>query len=321
MAAIANTFQTFQAKGIREDLSNIIYNIDPSETPFMTNAGRGTVKNTFAEWQTDGLAAPDTSNAQIEGDDVTTFGAVAPTVRIGNYTQISRKTLLIAGTEEVVDKAGRKSETSYQLAKLGKELRLDMESILLSNQAAAAGSSTTPRKLGSLLAFIHTNVSEDAGGTNAPALAAGAPTVTRVDSATTRAFTEALLKPVLQQGWTNGANFKMLMVGPANKVAASAFTGNATKTFYTDKVDDIAIIAASDVYVSDFGKLMIVPSRLQRARDAFLFDFGFVSVDYLRPFAQEPLAKTGDAEKRMMLVEYTLRVKNEKALGLIADLS
>jgi len=158
MSAIANTFQTYDAKGIREDLSDIIYNISPTETPFMANAGRGKASNTLFEWQTDSLANTNTSNAQLEGDDVSSFDAVSPTVRLGNYTQISRKTVVIAGTEEVVNKAGRKSELAYQLAKKGKELKRDMEAICLANQGAAAGNDTTARVTGSILAFIKTNV-------------------------------------------------------------------------------------------------------------------------------------------------------------------
>ena len=126
MAAITNTYTRFDAKGVREDLSNVIYQISPEETPFMSNVGRENVSNTFFEWQTDDLAAASTTNAQIEGDDITSFTAVTATVRLGNYTQISRKDVIIAGTLEAVDKAGRRSELSYQMAKKSAEIKRDM---------------------------------------------------------------------------------------------------------------------------------------------------------------------------------------------------
>jgi len=166
MAAITNTYTRFDAKGVREDLSNVIYQISPEETPFMSNVGRENVTNTFFEWQTDDLAAAITTNAQIEGDDITSFTAATATVRLGNYTQISRKDVIISGTLESVDKAGRRSELSYQMAKKSAEIKRDMESTMLANQAATAGSTSAARKTGALLAFLKTNTNEGTGGSD-----------------------------------------------------------------------------------------------------------------------------------------------------------
>ena len=144
MAQPTNTFDTYDAIGIREDLQDVIYSISPTETPFMSSAAREQVKNTFHEWQTDALAAAVTNNAVIEGDDAT-LDAASATSRIGNYTQIMDKTVVITGTQESVDKAGRASELAYQIAKKSKELKRDIESTLLTNQARAAGNSSTAR--------------------------------------------------------------------------------------------------------------------------------------------------------------------------------
>lgn len=321
MSAIANTAKTYDLKGIREDLSDVIYNIAPDDTPFMSNAGRESAKQTFFEWQTDTLAAPDTTNAQLEGDDVQSFDAVVPTVRIGNYAQISRETLILSDTSEVVDKAGRKSELAYQLANKGKHLKTSMEAILLSNQGAVSGGSTTPRKTGSLLAFIKTNVNMSSGATpGANPTYTNVPTGTRTDG-TTRPFTEVILKDVIQKGYSAGAHLKTIMVGPAIKQTISGFSGIATKTYQQTAAKTAAIIGAADVYVSDFGTLTVVPSRFMRSRDVLFLDWDFVSVSYLRPFKTVPLAKTGDAEKRMLIVEYGLKVKNEAGLGIAADVS
>lgn len=324
MSQTANTFDTFAAKGIRESLSNVIYNISPEETPFMSNIGRENVKNTYFEWQTDSLAAASTTNAQIEGDDVSSFDSTSATTRVGNYTQISNKTVLISGTLEAVDKAGRRSELAYQLAKRSAEIKRDMESTMLTNQAASAGSagvSTALRKTGSLLAFLKTNTDKGTGG--ADPVYTSSPNATRTDAtaANLRTFTEAILKTVIQKVWASGGSPKLLMVGPVNKARVSGFTGIAEIRREVTGNRQATIIGAADVYVSDFGSVSVVPNRFQRERDAFVLDPEYAAVSYLRPFQTVELAKTGDAEKRLITVEYGLKVNTEAAHGLAADLT
>lgn len=324
MSQTANTFDTFAAKGIRESLSNVIYNISPEETPFMSNIGRENVKNTYFEWQTDSLAAASTTNAQVEGDDVSSFDSTSATTRVGNYTQISNKTVLISGTLEAVDKAGRRSELAYQLAKRSAEIKRDMESTMLTNQAASAGSagvSTALRKTGSLLAFLKTNTDKGTGG--ADPVYTSSPNATRTDAtaANLRTFTEAILKTVIQKVWASGGSPKLLMVGPVNKARVSGFTGIAEIRREVTGNRQATIIGAADVYVSDFGSVSVVPNRFQRERDAFVLDPEYAAVSYLRPFQTVELAKTGDAEKRLITVEYGLKVNTEAAHGLAADLT
>ena len=324
MSQTASTFDTFAAKGIRESLSNVIYNISPEETPFMSNIGRENVKNTFFEWQTDSLAAASTTNAQIEGDDVSAYDSTSATTRVGNYTQVSRKTLILSGTLESVDKAGRRSELAYQLAKRSAELKRDMESIMLTNQAASGGSagvSTALRKTGSLLAFLKTNTNKGSSGAD-PSYTTQ-PNATRTDAvaADLRTFTEVILKDVIQQVWTEGGTPKILMVGPVNKQRVSGFAGIAEIRKDAPGKGPATIIGAADVYVSDFGAVNVVPNRFQRERDAFVLDPEYAAVSFLRPFQTVELAKTGDAEKRMIVVEWGLKVNQEAAHGLAADLT
>src|SRR6478609_6341799 len=319
MTILSNTFTRFDAIGVREDLSDIIYNIDPTETPFMQNCKRGSADQTFYEWQTDSLAAAVTTNHQIEGDDLGTTGydAVTATVRLGNYTQISRKTLVISNTEEIVNKAGRKSEIAYQLAKKGRELRRDMEKDLLSNHGASAGSTSAARVTAALPAFLKTNISKDAGGVNP--VYTNIPTDVRTPGST-RALTEALVKTVIELCWENGANPRTLMVGGTNKQTISGFSGVVELTSI-QKAAPATIIGAADAYVSDFGTLAVVPNRFQAGLDCWVLDFDYLAINYLRPFRQFEMARTGDAEKRMMVVEYGLHVGNERAEGLVTDLT
>lgn len=321
MALVSGTATRYDMKGLREDLSDVIYNISPEETPFMSSAGKGPkASQTLVEWQTDSLAAVDTANAQLEGDDAS-YSTPAATVRVGNYCQISRKTLVLSGTLEAVDKAGRRSELAYQMAKRGAELKRDMENAFLQAQAGDAGGVGTARTLAGLNAWIKTNDSLGTSGAS-PTYTSGVPSAVRTDG-TQRAFTETILKEVIQAVWTQGGTPKTLMVGPFNKGVVSGFSGIATRNFDMSNVkpSPTAIIGAADVYVSNFGTLRVVPNRFQRERDAWVIDFDLVDVSYLRPFKTETLAKTGDAEKRMLLAEYTLRVKQEAGLGLCADLT
>jgi hypothetical protein len=323
MTAITNTYSRYDAKGIREDLANVIYNISPEDTPFTSNIGRGTASNTIYEWQVDELAAAVSNNAVVEGDDVTSFTAAVATDRLANYTQISRKDVLISGTLEKLDKAGRRSEIAYQLSKKGAELKRDIESSALANQAAVAGSMpSTARRTAGLPAFLRTNSNRSTGATPGadPTVSNGLVNAAATDG-TQRAFTETMLKDVIQKVWTEGGTPKMLMVGPGNKVVASTFTGIADIRFNLTAPKQAAIVGAADVYVSDFGQVSIVPNRFQRNRDAFVLDPEYCELTWLRPITQVELAKTGDAEKRMLIGEWGLKVKQQKALGVIADLS
>jgi len=317
MTIVASTFTTYSAKGIREDLSNVITNIAPEETPFQSNIGRETISNTLFEWQTDTLADA-AANAQLEGDDVGTFDSVTATVRLTNYAQISRKTIVLSNTEEVVNKAGRRSELAYQIAKRGSELKRDQEFIFLNGGIAVAGNTTTARVTASLGAFVKTNTDKQTNGTD-PSYST-LPNSARTDG-NVRTFTETILKNVIQKVWTAGGTPKILMVGPVNKQRVSGFSGIASSRFNIDGgAKPATLIGAVDIYVSDFGNVSTIANRFQRERDAWVLDPDYAKMVVLRPYQQVELAKTGDAEKRMLLIEYGLKITAENAHGLAADL-
>jgi len=312
------TYQTYTAIGQREDLSDVIYNISPTETPFLNSVGKAKANAIYHEWQTDSLASVNVSNAAVEGATASD-ATISPTTRVGNRTQISQKTIKISGTLDAVNKAGRKSEKAYQLAKASSEIKRDMEAILLSNQTAANGNATTARNLGGLQAWLASNTSNGSGGS------AGANGTTARTTGTDRAFTATLLNTVAQSAFTNGGSPTMLLVTPAQKVVASTFSGIATRYRDVPANQQAQIINAADVYVSDFGIIQIVPDRFIPNSDsddtAFLLDTEMAAVAYLRPFQTNELAQVGDADLTQLLVEYTLEVKNEAAHGIISDLT
>jgi hypothetical protein len=311
------TFETYGTKGIREDLADIIYNIAPTDTPFMSNVGKGSSAGTYHEWQTDDLTAA-ADNKVAEGVAAPAAESVA-TTRVGNYTQIASKTVSVTGSNEAADAAGRASQMAYQLAKKGMELKRDMEKTLVGTDKAqvAGAAGGTARELGSVTSWIGTNCSVGA-------TAGAAPTGDGTDIATSgdeRVLTDTLLNGVIEDVWQSGGNPSMIMCGAFQKSKITGFTGNtATSRKFTD-AEAKKFINAVDVYVSDYGELNVVPNRLMLTDTLLVLQPDMWSVDTYRDFQTKDLAVTGDFESKQLLVEYTLTSKNEAASGAIRDLT
>jgi hypothetical protein len=309
------TFTAHSAIGQREDLIDVIYDISPTETPIMSTLARTKATAVFHEWQSDSLTAATSANASVEGADGVS-ATISPTTRLGNYTQIVQKTIQVSGTLEAVNKAGRRSERAYQLAKASSELKRDMETIITANQGRDAGSSSSARKLGAILSWLKTNTSVGTSGTDPTTIGVS----TRSDGAT-RTFTEDLLKTVVAEVFDSGGSPTMLSVGSGLKQKVSSFAGIAAQRYMAPDNAPTTIIGAADVYLSDFGTLAVTPNRFQRTRDALILDPEYAALAYLRPFATNDLAKTGDSEKTQLLCEFTLEMRNEAAHGIVADLN
>lgn len=255
-----------------------------------------------------------TSNAALEGGDITVASSTA-TTRIGNYCQISTASVAVSGTQEVVDKAGRKSEMAYQIAKHGKELKRDIEAIVTRTQGQAAGDATTARTARALESWLSTNDNRGTGGADATAATAAPTDATAGDM---RTFTETILKDVVQKVYVSGGEPSILMVGPVNKQRVSDFTG---RTSTRQMVDENTILGAASIYASDFGDLKVIPNRFQRERTAFVLDPEYAAMAYLRGFQTKDMARIGDSDRKYMLAEWTLEMKNEAAHGVAADLT
>lgn len=305
MAAPTNTFLTTAAIGNREDLSDAIYRISPTQTPVLNMASKSKATNTLHEWQVQELATA-ADNAQVEGDNASAK-VVTATVRLTNRTQIATKTVVVSGTQQSMNPAGRKDELAYQLALASAEIKRDMEFGLTQNDVLA----TSPRKSRGLRGWVVDNVNNN-GGTLASYTAN-----TGYTAGTQRAFTEAQVKDVLQKIYTNGGEPDVIMMPPTAKQTFSGFTGNATRM---DKSEDAKLYASVEFYESDFGTLQAVPSRFMAVRDVFLLQADKMAVAYLRPFQTIELAKTGDAEQREIIVEYCLEVRAPKAHGAVYDI-
>ena len=317
MATPANTTSTYDAIGNREDLSDIIYDISPTTTPFISGIAHGTATATNHEWQTDSLATASPSNAVIEGEDATTTAAT-PTVRLGNITQISDKVPRVTRTQREVDSAGRGDEMDYQIMKMAKELKRDMESALLANNAKVTGSESVARELAGVESWLATNFDGGVG--------AVAPTGDGTDAntpGTNRAFAESQLKGILASIWDEGGEPDTIMVGSVIKQAMSGIVNGGTSGAAQRVVDGNAatVHTAIDIYVSDFGSLAVVPNRFQVQTSMLVLQMDMWSMASITEFQENPLAKTGDSDRVQLLSEYTLEARNEKSSGIITALT
>jgi hypothetical protein len=319
MAVETNTFFKYDAVGVREQLSDIIANISPRETPFMSNAKRGDLHDTYWSWQKDALASAVTTNQVLQGDNIGTHTPVVATVRTGNYTEIARKDYSIAGTTVAVKSAGGANTPGYIAAKLGAEIKRDMESSLLANKGAVAASTGVIPKTAGLAVFLRTNYDKDAGAT-IPDAYTTAPTDTWDLGGGTRAFTETITKNVLLQCYNSGADVSTIMVGAFNKQAFSTFSG-VVELMKQSGAGQATIIGAANVYVSDFGNLTVVPNRFQPASFAYFLDWSKARIMTLRPYKVEELAKNGDNKRFMMTTEYGLQIDTDAAFGIATNLT
>lgn len=312
-----SAFSTFAAVGNREDITDTIYRIDPTDTPFYSGVEKAKASAVNHEWQTQALRSV-AANAQLEGDDITAVSRT-PTVRLGNICQILYTSARVTGTQRVVDHAGRDDEMAYQEMLAGLELKRDIEYNLVGlSTAKVTGATTTARKFASVNAWITTNTDKGGGTAADPTAADG--TSARVDSATLSAFTEARLKNVIKKCFDAGGKPTVVMLNSFNKQQFSTFTGRGTPM---QDQGERKITAAVDVYESDFGRLKVTPNRFMRQRDAFVLQMDMWAVAPLpgRSMVSFPLAKTGDSDAKVILSEMTLESRNEKASGGVFDLT
>jgi hypothetical protein len=311
------THTTQTAVGEREDLADVIYRIDPDETPIFSALKKETSNGIFTEWQVQELAAASATNYVNEGANAT-FATPTATVRFGNYHQISVKDVAVSGTLEAVDKAGRDREMAYQRVLKSLELRRDIEKAI--GDTDVARDASDPRKSASLTCWM-TNGSVGSGGSFATG--DGTDTIT---GGTDRALTLALIEDGMQDAWTDGGAPKMLIGSAQNRANFSdlSATGNlVSNDVNMTQAKATTYVGSTSVYLTDFGTLDVAPSRFMGNDRMFLIDPDFASLCTLsgRNFAEKDIAATGDAEKMQLITEWSLKVQAPKAHAVIYDLN
>ncbi|PWB81568.1 MAG: head protein [Candidatus Methylomirabilota bacterium] len=313
MGQPTNTHSTYDAVGNREDLSDIIYDVSPTETPFLSSIPKTKATATKHEWLTRSLAAASATNFVIEGDDATTDAANA-NVRKYNYRAISDKVALVSGTQEAVDKAGMRSNMAREMEDKMKELKRDVEAALLENNASVVGTDTVASECAGVPTYLITNVSYDSGGT----LAAGTGADIYTDG-TARALQESYVEAALALAWTNGGNPTKGFLNAFQKRKFATFSGSSTKMSDGDKKK---VVNSVDFYIDPLGaEIQLVPCRQMPTDMIYFVDPEYMKVAMLRNFQSWDLAKTGDSVRKQILVEYTLEVCNEKAHAAVYDLT
>lgn len=333
MAIDTNTVQTFSRTNIREDLENLIYNVDPFQTPIMTRSRREKAQQRKHEWDTDIIPAQNTGNLQIEGDDVLQGADPQNDVaRLANYCGISRKVISLSETLQAVRAAGGTNTMGYQLLRNIKGLKIDIEGIITNNAIGVIGSGTTATIPGGIPVYMQRNV-----------IAAGSSTVTVatdpanvITLATGKAFaignlalavggtpsalTESDVDRMNLQVYTgSGKSIETFVVSATNKQIVSSFQGpGGTTRFVRPEGEGNTLNVAIDYYDHDFGKFEVMPDLfLAISSYCFGIRWDYLAMAFLRQFRTKPLAKTGDSDKKMVVVEYTPCVRNEHGLGLI----
>ncbi len=313
MALPSNTLATFESVGNREDLADIIYDITPTETPFLSSMAKTKMTATKHEWQIHALTAASGNNFVLEGDDATTDASTV-TTRVYNYRAISDKVARVTGTQEEINKAGRRSEMAFQMEARMKELKRDVETILLQNIASAVGSDAVVPKTAGLQAWVKTNTSI-AGDAVA---ATGDGTDIHTDG-TPRALQESFVETVLALAWDNGGSPTMGYLNSFQKRKFATFSGQSTRT---SNGDSKKVINSVDIYIDPLGnEVKLVPCRQCPTDAIFFVDPEHVKFATLRDFRTTDLAKTGDSMQKQIIVEYTLEVCNQKAHAAIYDLA
>ena len=319
MANPVGTFATYQQIGVREDLTDMIYRISPTETPCMNMFARETAVNTKHEWEIDKIPSNVANNQQVEGNNPTNT-TVNPTSRIFNYCEIPQYAFQVSGTAQAVNTAGRANELAFQLVKYGLQMKRDMESAISQNNGFASGSTGAARVSASLESWMSSNNTSMASNNGTVGFVTGTGCTAPVDCTSTATVTEANVKAIVRAAWLAGGNPDTILVGPYNKVKVSGFSGILTNNIFQQATGKQArIVAAADAYVSDFGELAVVPSRFNRDRTISILDLNYWALAYLRPFQSVQLAVTGDNIQRMILAEYALVSRNEAASGKVVD--
>ena len=316
MAVPSNTIQAVGRVGNREDLSDIIYDISPTDTPFLSAIKRGKSNATYTEWQTDTLTSANADNATIQGDDLANESR-SNSVRVGTHTQIFKKVVGTSTTQQAVKQAGRANEHAYQLAKAGKELKRDMEARFTQNKASVAAAAGVAGQTAGALAWLTTNATFGTGGANG-GFSAGI--VAAATNGTQRAFTETLLKAPVVSAWNAGGEPSMAIMSMTQKQTAAAFTGLAQHRRESGN-KRVTIVAGADVYVSDAGEIALVPDRFCSTRDCLIVDPGLWEVAELEGMKKIELAKTGLADRHALYTEVALKCLNESGNAAIRDLT
>jgi hypothetical protein len=311
--ATATSTTVSNTSGLAEDFEDAIFDVSPTDTPMLTMAKRKKATARYHQWQEDTLAAAAT-NAKEEGADAS-YATAAQTTTLGNYMQISTKSVDISRTLDIVNKYGRKSEVAFQLMKRGRELKRDMEYAICRNQASANATARASAGWETMIDGTSGNLvrANAAQTTDYSVRGFSSASWTAPEDGSSVTFIEADLVSALGLAWEDGGDPSVIMMSKKNKNLFNAFTGIATKYNEVKGTSQATISGASDVYVSSYGNHIVKLNRYMRDNAVFCIDPEYISVAYLDGIKKEKMAKTGDSERYLLTVEYGLVCDSRQA--------
>lgn len=302
MSVPSGSYQTYQAIGNREDLIDLITNISPKDTPILSMTESVKVSAVLHEWQTQALKTP-TAVARIEGDDAN-IKTVTPTVRLTNSTQIIDNNFIVTETQQATKAAGRASEEAYQTEIAMNELANDIEYAYVVNSAAVTGASGTARQLKGLKGWVVTNISS---------------------ATANRALTSSILDALLKTVWLAGGKPDVILTGGSQKIAFTNTTNFPGMTRNITATNQQGYYLAVDVYQGGIGgEMKLVTSTIMGNNldnQIFCLQMDKFRKGWLRPIKKNELGRAGDGMKFQIVAETTLESLNEKASGVVTNLS
>lgn len=322
MAVPTNTVRRQDQNNVREQLLNEILQTEPEDTPVTSSLGTYKLTNTKGEYMRKALRAPNADNAALDGDDAVASAGHAKQ-RLQTEPQIFTETASVSGRAREANTAGYADEFAEEISDKMLEIKRDLEAMILSQNVGVVESGTTPSKSPGLGVHLYTNALHNGAGATA-AHTAGLPT-TAVTAGTNRAFTAGLLESAMQGTYTaSGKTPKLAVVSPFHKVQFSKFDGLAAVRDTTShaRSEQSFVQAGADVYISNFGKLVVMPHYMMAGKNyCYLLDPASNKIGYFRGMRQKELGATGDSDRVQIILDAGLCVRSEKNQAKIADLT
>jgi hypothetical protein len=323
---VVNASKAYALAGgtLRESLTDMIFDISPQDTYFISNVSRGTANSVTHEWLVDALAAP-AANAFAEGEPFSAMARGLPS-RLKNSTQITRRDFAVTGTAQKVNNAGMKELLAYHTARAAKENKRDMEYHNLNNNPHSAGTTTSPRVSAGVANWIysgnHYKVAAQTTLTTTAPVSGYATATGAAWTASPTVYVSTDLRDMLKLSWSTGGEVDVVLADAIGFNLASNFTGIAQRFSDVRTKQAATITDYADVFVSAYGTVQLRLSRYAMANTWFGLDLSTWEIAFLRPFQVLDSGRDGDQERRTLLSEWTLVAKtplaNCKAHGVAA---
>lgn len=282
---------------VKESVLDMITQISPTENYFLSNLQRSSGNDEFHIVPRDTLRTP-SLKAAVEGADPT-YDGNDPTTLL-NMMHIISVGFNVTDTEAAVDRYGSPEDRiAYETDKALKDWS-DFAEFALVRSTIITGNNSTARQMRGLKSSL---------------------SIVTIQSAVS--LSETGLNDNLAAVWAQGANVDMIAAPLALKRRVSGFNGQGGTKFYNQA--DKRLVLPIEIYESDASSkpIKLVTHRYMTVsgdtnNDIMGIEMSHFATAWLREPKVRPLAKTGDAENRQVIGEFTLEARNQYA-GFLAQ--